>query len=119
LYKIAKKNKKIFLLKLIVIRVLIIIFKFIINIKVIRTNNNFFKHCDGDIPYQSIEILHNKPTSILKTEDSYSNPFRKKKVTFNSKQNEVRTYELSNKEKFDKIKVYNQIKRKNSYLINI
>lgn len=98
--------------------------------KVTRVNNNFFrvlkdgrkkriksvtyfKHCDNDIK-MTYQPPTYQPTSILKTEDTYSNPFKKKKVRFNFNNNEVRTYDLSNEEKVDKIMAYNRIKIQNS-----
>ena len=67
----------------------------------------YYKHCATNTENKNIK-------SILMKNDKYKNPFRKKKVTFNDNVN-IKTYNLSNEEKMDKLLYYQMIKNKRKY----
>jgi len=123
LFKIAKKNKHLFLFKLILFRILLLVLNYI-KIKVTQKSSYFNKVIKNK---KKIKALRNykhhetkkekhKIKSILLKTDRYNNPFRKKKVQFNLENNEIKTYYLSNDEKIDKRLHYCFIQKKKKLL---
>lgn len=131
IYKLLKKNNSypLFFIKLILIKLLIYIMKFI------KTKKYFYKEYKNGrklriskklyLKHHSIEQMgfdedreieeilddgFEYPKSILKKNKNY----QKKRVFFNDNKNEVREYFLSSKEKKDKYLEYKKIKRRNN-----
>lgn len=87
--------------------------------KVIRTNNHYYRFLKNGKKKRIKAVTYYKhcSTNTEKKPEikSIMSKKKKKRVTFNLDENEIKTYYLSNEEKYDKLLHYQTIKIKRKY----